>query len=202
MKTITALKIQVRDKNKVNVFLNNTYFCSLSLETVMKYNLKPNMMVEEAVIEKYQMESEKSLAYDKALKLISTRYKTQKEVEKYLEEKGYLPSTIWYVIKKLLDYNFIDDERYVESYLSHHKEKDGVNKIRQQLLMKGIREEIIESALSKVENQFDEIIKFKEKYMKGKEETRENYMKLYRYLIGKGFKSDEILQVLKGEIKE
>ena len=201
MKTITGLKIQARDKNKVNVNLDGSYFCALMLETVMKHNLKVGMMIDEKVLENIQLESEKGLAYEKALKLVSTRYKTKREVENYLQEKGYMPATIWFVVKKLGEYDFINDERYVDSYLSHHLKKDGVRKIKQQLLAKGVSEELIDSAINDVDEQVEQIVALKEKYMKNKEDTKENYLKLYRYLVGKGFRPDEIMKVLKGEVE-
>lgn len=201
MKTITGLKIQSRDKKKVNVYLDGAYFCALSLETVLKHSLKPNTIIDEKVLEKIQLESEKNIAYEKALKLVSVRYKSQKEVKDYLAQKGYAPATIYYCIKKLGEYDFINDEKFTESFVSHHLKKDGVIKIKQQLFAKGISEEIIDKVLSTVDSQQEQILHFKEKYMKNKEETKENYIKLYRYLIGKGFKPDEILKVLK-EVEE
>lgn len=200
MKSITNLIIQKKNKNKVNVYLDGSYFCALSLETVMKNNLKKDMIIDEKLLEQYQFETEKNDAYNLALKLISTRYKTQKELERYLIEKGYTTQVIYYVIKKLGEYNFIDDEKYVESFVSHHKQKDGVNKLKQQLLAKGIKEEIIDSALDQIVDQTDEIMLLRQKYMKNKPETKENYLKLYRYLYGKGFRSEEILKVMKEEI--
>lgn len=197
MKTITNLIIQKKDKNKVNLYLDGSFFCSLALETTLKYNLKVGNIIDEKVLENYQLESEKNQAYEKALKLISTRYKTKKELENYLSQKGYMPSTIHYVIKKLGEYNFIDDEKYVESFIAHHKHKDGYLKIKQQLLQKGVKEEIIDNVLKNLDSQLEEIILLMKKYMKHKESTKDNYIKLYRYLIGKGFKSEEILKVLK-----
>ena len=202
MKAITHLKIQTNNKKKVNVYLDGSYFCSLALETVMKNNLKVGMMVEEKVLENIQYESEKSIAYEQALKLISTRYKTRKEMETYLQSKGYAITTIYYVLKKLGEYNFIDDERYAESFASHHIQKDGVVKIKQQLFQKGVSEEIIDKVLANYEDQTEQVKVLLEKYMKNKEATKENYQKACRYLYGKGFKMDDILKVLKGDIEQ
>lgn len=200
MKTITKLSVQNKNKNRVNVFLNNNYYCSLSLETIMKYGIKADMIIDEKLLEQYQLDSEKADAYNMALKLISTRYKTKKEVEKYLQEKGYTPAVIYYVIKKLGEYDYINDQKYVESFVSHHKQKDGVIKIKQKLLAKGVKEEIIDNNLSQMDEQYEQIQILQQKYMKTKQPTKENYAKLYRYLLGKGFRSEEILKVMKDEI--
>ena len=200
MKTITALKIQARDKNRVNIFLDNKYFCALELETTIKYSLKVGTIITEEKLTEIQLESEKQTAYTKTLKLISTRYKTQKEVEKYLYEKGYVSQVVYYVISKLLEYHFIDDERYTNSFISAHKNTFGKLKLKQQLLQKGVSESLIDSALNDENfDQIDEIKKLAEKYMKSKEETKENYIKLFRYLLNKGFEYEDVKSVLKGD---
>ena len=202
MKTITALKIQKRDKNRVNLFLDNKYFCALELETTLKNSLKVGTIITEEKLVEIQLESEKQSALTKALKLVSTRYKTQREVERYLYEKGYVSQIVYYVLSKLLEYHYIDDERYVASFVSAHKNTCGKLKIKQQLLQKGVSESLIDSALNDDEfEQDDEIKRLAEKYMKSKEDTKENYIKLFRYLMSKGFEYDEIKRVLKKDVE-
>ena len=198
MKTITKLSIQKRDKNRVNLFLDDKYFCALDLETTVKNSLKVGTIITEEKLTKIQEESERQNAYNLALKLISKRYKTLKEVERYLYDKGYLASVVYFVVNKLSEYHYIDDERYVQSYVNAHKQTFGKNKIKQQLLLKGVNESIIDSALND-ENfeQKGEILRLRDKYMKNKEDTKENNIKLFRYLMQKGFEFEEIKNALK-----
>ena len=156
-------------------------------------------MINEKLLDDYQLESEKSNAYNMVLKLISTRYKTQKEIYVYLQEKGYLPVVIFYVINKLNEYHFIDDEKYAESYVAHKIQKDGGLKIKQELLKKGVSEDIIDRVLEKQSGQEDVIKTLAEKYMKNKEDTKENYIKLFRYLQNKGFEYEQIKSAIKGD---
>ena len=201
MNTITQIKIQSNDKNRVSLYLDGKFYCGLNLETVVKNSLKVGTVISQQKLEDIQLESEKQTAYNKALKLISTRYKTQREVEKYLYEKGYLASVVYYVISKLNEYHYIDDQKFVDSYISAHRRMYGKLKIKQQLMLKGISEKTIDEALED-ENfeQSDEILRLSEKYMKNKEETKENYIKLFKYLMSKGFEYDEIKLALKKEI--
>lgn len=201
MKTITDIKVQSKDKNRVNLYLDNKFFCGLDMETAVKNKLKQGVIITEEKLEEIQLESEKQLAYTKALKLVSVRYKTQKEVEKYLYEKGYLPAVVYYVISKLLEYHYIDDERFVDSFIASHKSRDGKLKIKQNLLQRGVKESIIVDALESEDfEQSDQILALAEKYMKSKENTKENYIKLLKYLINKGFEYEEIKSALKQEI--
>ncbi len=203
MKTITKVQIQNSDKNRVNLYLDGKFFCGLDLETAVKNGIKVGTIITEERLENLQIESEKQTAYQKVLKLISTRYKTQREVEKYLYEKGYVASVVYYVIDKLNEYHYIDDERYVQSFINSHKSTCGKLKIKQQLLQKGVKENIINNALDD-ENfgQNDEIKRLAEKYMKSKEDTKENYIKLFKYLMNKGFEYDEIKSALKQNVED
>ena len=201
MKTITALKIQQRDKNRVNLYLDNKYFCALELETTIRFSLKVGTIISEEKLVEIQLESEKQTAYTKALKLVSTRYKTQREVEKYLYEKGYVSQVVFYVLSKLLEYHYIDDERYASSFISSHKSTCGKLKLKQQLLQKGVSESIVYNALNSEDfEQNGEIERLAEKYMRTKEDTKENYIKLFKYLMNKGFEYEEIKRVLKKEV--
>ena len=79
MKTITQIKIQNGDKNRVNLYLDGKFFCGLELETAVKNGLKVGTIITEEKLSQIQSESEKQVAYLKILKLISVRYKTQRE---------------------------------------------------------------------------------------------------------------------------
>jgi regulatory protein len=202
METITEIKAQSNDKSRVSLYLNGKFFCGLDLETAVKNKLKVGTIITTERLTAIQTESEKQTAYSKALKLISTRYKTQKEVEKYLYEKGYLAPTIYYVIEKLVEYHYIDDERYVDSYISSHKETCGKLKLKQQLMQKGVSEALIDQKLDDEDfNQLDEISNLAQKYMKSKEDTKENNIKLFKYLMSKGFSFEEIKTALKKEVE-
>ena len=203
MKTITKLAVQSSNKGRVNLYLDNKFFCGLDLETTVKYGLKVGTIITEEKIAEIQSQSEKQKAYLQALKLINTRYKTQREVEKYLYEKGNLAPTVYFVIDKLNEYHYIDDERYVQSYISSHKSTSGKLKLKQQLMFKGVSEQIIDSALkdeSFVQN--EEILHLAEKYMKNKENTRDNYIKLFKYLMNKGFEFEEVKSALKANFDD
>lgn len=200
MQTITELKVQAKDKNRVNLYLNNKFFCGLDLETVVKHQLKVGTIIDEQRLQNIQLQSEKQTALNKALKLISTRYKTQKEVENYLYEKGYLPQIVYFVVEKLNEYHYIDDERYADSYIASHK-NFGKLKLKQQLLQKGISPTIVEQKLEDENfDQSQEILNLAQKYMKNKQDSKENYIKMIKNLMSKGFEYETIKEVLKKDV--
>lgn len=201
MDIISDLSIQKRKKDRMNLSLNGKYYCSLNLETVIKYNLKKGSMITPARLQQIQIENEETEAFNSALNLVNKHYKTRHELKEYLKNKGYLDKVVKDVLVRLNEYGYVDDVRYSETFLSHHKNK-GKNLLKQELWQKGVNEEIINKTISEMGDQTEVIKALSEKYMKNKEENRANYAKLVRYLINRGFGYEEILKILKKEVEE
>ncbi len=192
MSEITRLDVQAKNKKRANVYLDNKFFCGLELETVLRYSLKVGIEISPEKLEEIQADSEKAVAYNKTLNLISKRIKTEKEVKDYLKQKGYVNKIITEVVQKLKEYNFINDQRYVKSYITSHINSSGKLKLKQELYNKGISKKLIEDAIENLQNQTEVIVRLKEKYMKNKEDNYKNKQKLTRYLLSKGFTYDDI----------
>ena len=107
----------------------------------------------------------------------------------YLTKRGYLPAVGDYVVEKLREYGFIDDEEYAEAYTESAAKRKGGRRIRMELKSKGLSDEAIDGALSKIdgEQELETAKGILEKYMRGKTADKETLQKAYRYLMGKGF---------------
>jgi regulatory protein len=136
-----------------------------------------------------QLESEKNTALNKALGFLSATRKTEREVRAYLTKRGYLPEVSDYVVEKLQEYGFINDEEYAEAYTESAAKRKGCRRIRMELKNKGLSDGAIEGALSGLdsEKELETAKSILEKYMRGKALDRETLQKAYRYLLGKGF---------------
>lgn len=206
MNEITAILPQVKDKTRCNIYLDGRFCCGLTLETVVKNRLKVGRIVTENELAQMQLESEKSTAFDKALTHLSATRKTEKQMRSYLASKGYLPAVAEYVLEKLRSYNFVNDGEYADAYVEHASKRKGGKMIRMELRGKGITDDKIDEALSKVdeESEIDTAKGILEKYMRGKNADKESLQKAYRYLIGKGFSYDTAKSALSafGECEE
>ena len=194
MAIITELKIQ-KNKSRANVYLDGVFYCGLEVATIMKHGLKTGFEISSSELEKIQLDSEVERASEKALNLLERQKYTKSQIRTKLKTKGYLPSVIDIVIKKLESYGYIDDEDFASSYIRSVSNKSK-KEIRFALQSKGIREEEISRALE--ESNIDDsetILKLAEKFMKYKEPTNENKLKLVAYLYRKGFSYSEINSV-------
>ncbi len=190
MKKITDIKQQVKNPTRVNIYLDNTFYCGLELETVMKNRLKKGMEIDEERLDEIQRESESARALDKALSFISRSKKTKKQVETYLAGKGYTEKTIESVVEKMKGYNFIDDGEYAEEYAAAYSKNKGKRLIALELKRKGVSDADMRAALENVVGESEAAENVARKYMKNKEKNRENTLKCYKYLLGKGFDYD------------
>jgi regulatory protein len=186
---ITAITPQAKDKTRCNIYIDGRFCCGLTLETVVKNRLKVGKIISADELAAAQLESEKSTALNKALSFLSATRKTEREVRAYLTKRGYLPAVGDYVVEKLREYGFIDDEEYAEAYAESAAKRKGGRRIRMELKSKGLSEEAIDGALSKIdgEQELETAKGILEKYMRGKTVDKQTLQKAYRYLMGKGF---------------
>ena len=198
MNEITAITPQVKDKTRCNIYVDGRFCCGLTLETVVKNRLKAGQEVTQEGLERMQLESEKATALNKALVFLSATRKTEKEIRAHLTRKGYLPAVIAYVIEKLREYDFVNDNEYAEAYTESAAKRKGGRLIRMELRNKGIAEEAIESAVSGIdsEKELATAAGILEKYMRGKSADKPTLQKAYRHLIGKGFDYDIVKETL------
>lgn len=190
MAKVTDITAQKKRKDRVNIFLDGTYYCSLDALTVAKHRLAIGDEIDEEGLSEIQLESEQSSAFERAVNYLSYRSRTEKEIEKYLQEKGYLAQTVECVMQKLGEYGFTGDERFCREYVAAYGSRVGKIKIKADLMRLGARQEAIDEALAELEEQEDAAYSAAEKYLR----THKNadILKLKRHLYSKGFDYDDI----------
>lgn len=187
---ITKIEIQKNNDDRVNIYLDDRFYCGMSLEIVMKQNLKVGSDIDTAKLDNLILDDEKYKATEKAVKYISNNLKTTKQIKDYLKKKNYSEITINYVLEKLKEYGYINDENYAKSFILTYSKKYGRLKLKSLLIQKGISELIINSLLEEVKSDNLELVATK--YLKNKEINSNTYVKLSRFLYSRGYDFDDI----------
>lgn len=187
---ITKLEIQKNNKDRVNLYLDEKFYSGISLELTVREHLKVGLDIDEEYLRNLILEDEKGKALAKAVKYIGSNLKTGKQVKDYLKKKDYNPHTILYVLDKLAEYKYLDDENYARAYVLTYSSKYGKLKLKSQLLSKGVSEDIVDKYLENANESSIENVALK--YMKNKEFTFENCQKLSRFLYSRGYEFDAI----------
>lgn len=192
MRKITAITAQEKHKERVNLFVDGEFFVGVSLETALKLRLKVGDIADEERLNEILAETERTEALQKAADYALKTLKTKRQVKDYLLKKGYSEDTVWQTVDKLKEYGYIDDKEYSKRFIESTSKTQGKRLIEYKLMMKGVRKEDIAAAYETAET--DENASARalcEKYLRNKEKTKENVLKAYKYLIGKGFSYEQ-----------
>jgi len=148
MPQITKISPQKR-KKRVNLFIDEKFAFGLDLETLAKYNLRVDQEISQKKIEEIIKKEEFLKTYDKALRFLSFRPRSEKEVKDYLKKKKTGEETQKMVLKKLKKTGFLDDKEFALWWLEQRMifKPSGKRLLKYELRKKGVNEEIIDGVL-------------------------------------------------------
>ena len=189
MAIITSITKQKKGE-RVNIFIDDEFYCGLDCLTLLKYSLKEGMEIDPEALSCIQTESERQSATDKAFAYATKYFKPERKIREYLKEKGYVKELINEIVAKLKDYGYVDDEKYATTYVSINAERKGVNKIKMDLLNAGIPQRIVALALEELDGQYGACLKYAKRYASCHQPLDKN--KLMRHLYSKGFAFEDI----------
>lgn len=211
-KKITSIEIGKRNKERVNIYIDNDFAFSCSAELVYKYNIKKDSFIDEDIIKSIIEKDNIVKCKNSALRIVEKSYKTESEIREKLLLKEYDVDTINETVKFLKEYSFINDEKYANAYVKDRIKREGKNKIRYSLKKKGLSDDSIESAIRNyIDEESEEMVARNlalKKYnilIKRESDKLKLRQKLTRFLISKGYNyelSNRIVSsIIKGDIE-
>ncbi len=155
---ITSIKRQTKNKKRVSIFVNGSYFGSLDEKTFLESELKSGDIIDDDKWQKLVITGEARIAFNKGISYISKMMRSEKQVRRYLEKKGFEDTAIDYAIDKMSNYNYIDDQSFAKMILSHqiNVKHAGRLAINQAFYKNGISKDIADKML----NNFDDEMQF------------------------------------------
>ena len=203
MSKITKIETGKRNKERVNVYIDDEYAFSINMELVYKFGLKVYEEVNKEKLIEISKSENLSKCKESALRTIERSYKTEKEIRDKLLAKEFDIETVDSTINFLIEYGFIDDSKFVSMYIKDRIRTQGRNKIRYSLISKGVNKLLIEEAFSTLDRD-DEmeraIILCEKKYLNISKREDDDFKiknKLTRYLLGRGYDYDIAKEVIK-----
>lgn len=125
------------------------------------------------------------------------------EVRRKLQQWGAPKDAIDGIVEKLLEDNYISEQRYVVAFVreKHRFNRWGTAKIAQALRMKQLPSSLIEDALQELDadeylSALSALLLKKSKEVKARNDYERNG-KLIRFALGRGYGMDDILDCLK-----
>lgn len=195
-------KYELYKKNKYNIYLSNGEVLSLDERVITANELLLKKKLDNNLYDKVVRENKIYDMIDIAIKYISIRLRSVKEVKEYLKKKYEEEKLIEEAITKLKKLGYLDDNKFAKAFI-----KDKLNftswgdyKIKLELDHLGVSHEIIEENISnidenileeKMKKQIEKIIRTNKKY---KDSELKN--KIYTHLVTTGFTKEKVIRVL------
>lgn len=203
MSVITKIEVQKKNKERVNIYLDGEYAFSISAELIYKENIKVKDVVDFEMLKSVADKESYIRCKNSALKMIERSYKTENEVIEKLKIKGYEQKHIEKSIEFLKEYKFLNDDYYAEAFIRDKLSSKGSQRIRQELIKKGISRDIIEKNIYEIDKDTEKNIARElanKKLRVIQKSEKDNYKisgKLYRFLISRGYTYDIVKEVVK-----
>ena len=161
-----VLRYEKKKNGMYQVFFDNGNDIDLSEEIILKYNLLIKKEASSSLIDKMLDENKVYIGYNLAIKYITTKMRSKKEIREHLKKKEIDNDSINEIIDILIKEKYIDDDSYAKAYVNDKilLTNDGPNKIRNSLEDLGINSKSINGTLelfdpSIQEEKIDKVIK-------------------------------------------
>ena len=206
---ITDIQIQKKNKEKVNIYVNDEYSFSMTIDGVIDNNLKINQEISEEEILRLKEKDEAALAYMMIIFYVGYRLHTEKEIKDKLKKKNYSIESIEKAVQKAKEYDLINDTYYVECFINEKgvPNKWGPSIIKNKLMQKGIEKNLINEKIEELykEEDLDEnLLNLANKKLKTLEnlEQRKQKERLFRFLVSKGYSFDKVSTCINKLLKD
>ncbi len=201
---ITKIEGQ-KNIERVNIYIDREFAFGLTKEIQLKYGLYEGMEIDKRFIEEVLLEEEKLKAKNKALKFLSYRQRSEKEVVDKLKKEGFSQEIIDKTVEFLKGYNLIDDLNFAKNFVMDKSNinKYGPERIKYELYMKGIPESIINKSLEYYDDEYSVALELARKKINSYKNDNKSaiYRKLGGFLQRRGFSYECILKVLRELVK-
>jgi regulatory protein len=185
---ITALKLQKRNHQRVNVYLDGEY--AFGLARIVAAWLAVGTELSDEKIAQLQADDQREAAYQRALNLINFRPRTEVEIRQNLQRHKMEEEIIQYVLQRLKENGLVNDAGFAQSWVDNRAELRPRSRraLAFELRQRGVDTAIIEQTIDHVD---DSAMAYQAALRQAHKiknlEWREFRLKMLRYLAQRGF---------------
>lgn len=197
---IEILQVEPLGKGKNRVTFDNGTVCLMYRSEMRGFSVTEGGYITEEAFEKLLSEVIGKRAKKRAMHILEQMDRTEKQLREKLLSNEYPLGCIDDAIAYVKKFHYLDDYRYACNFVRYSGERMSRGQLMQKLLAKGVSRDLIEQAIEE-EYQADELEQIQKILLKRKYEQKQNdqkeMQKTYQFLLRRGFKSSDILKVMK-----
>jgi regulatory protein len=153
MKKITAIQVQKKNPNRVNLYLDEEF--AFGLARIVAAWLQVGQELDEEKIAKLQAEDSRERAWQQALLFLSYRARSENEIRQNLSKHEIPDAVIEETLERLRRDGFANDKNFASAWVENRStfRPRGRRALALELRQKGIDDSTIESALEQVDEE-------------------------------------------------
>ena len=197
MRKITAIEVQKKHSNRVNIYLDGEF--AFGLARITAAWLRVGQELDEKKIEQLQAEDARERALQQALLFLSYRARSESEIRKNLQKHEIPEAVIEETLERLRSNKLADDDQFARAWVENRSNFRPRSRrmMALELRQKGLDDEVMRSALANVD---DEVLAYeaaskRAARLKGLERS-EFKIKLSGFLARRGFSYSVIAPVV------
>jgi len=194
---VTAIKAQVKNVERVSIYLDGAYAFSLTQGQLLELKLHNGKELSEKDVIELKQASDYGKLLERVMNFVMIRPRSIREVRDYLWRKKAEPHTIDTIVQRLETRGYLNDASFAKSWAHARQLTKPVSKRRLQaeLMQKGVASEHIAQALA--DDEYNERQALQEIILKKRRQVRyQDNQKLMHYLARQGFGYDSIKEAL------
>jgi regulatory protein len=198
MPTITDIKKQKKSDTRFSVFVDGRYALSLSDLDVSTSGLRIGQELTAEELDQLAQTASETKAYAMALRYLSIRPRSVREMSDYLRRKDIAPDDIEAVLGRLIRSELLDDAAFAETWIRHRQSLRPRSRrvLEQELLAKGVARDDIGVAMQQLD-ETDEVATLAELMERKQRQTQYGERdKLMAYFARQGYPYDLVKQAL------
>jgi regulatory protein len=194
---ITTIKQQIKNPERVSIFVDGKYEFSLSLDELVKYRLKNSDELDKADVKKFKKISADGKLRARALEWLMNRPRSEREFRDYLYRKKTESEQIENLVSEFTDKGYLDNQKFAAWFAELQGRRGKSDRaIRAELFKKGIQRELVDETIAQnageEEQRLKSVIQKKAKLSR----YRNSPEKLAKYLTSQGFSWSLVKQTL------
>lgn len=193
-------KLEPVTKTKSKVYLDEQFAFVLYKGELSRYKIQEDTDLSEETVHQIKAEILTKRAKLRAMHLLNHMDRTEEQLRAKLKLDLYPEDIIEIAMQYVKSFGYIEDSGYARRYIESRQNSKSRKEIQMALLQKGVAKEVIEEALEECYEKQDESVAIKRLLAKKRfcpeTSTDTEKKKMYDYLLRKGFRYEDIRQVL------
>jgi regulatory protein len=203
---ITSVEKSKKYKGRLSIYIDGKFSFTISEDDYISMNLYDNPVLTEETVNYIKSTLNFREAKSQAIRYLSLKLRTEKEVRVKLQDEGYDSACTEQVIEELKAIGYINNKLYAQKYVFDRSKLKPLSKklMKQELQSKGISEDVADEVLDdwKVEDIAVAGNLLKRKFGKYDLTDEKIQKKAYMFLLHRGFSYDTIREALQRDVSE